>query len=391
MTRQRLTEPSLLYIDAAMRKHLQDNARHDEQPGAFEHVLVVTDSMEHVRSDCARLAAAGSGSFKALARGRQALYYLVDHHVDLVLCDASLRDMAGLSFLHHAGQKHRLLPLLLVAHAAERNYVLDAVSMGAAGFLKRPITDEDMQRQLLQLWQITHFYGVEQKRLLQGKSMYRERKYKESLEILESISDIVEEPQDYYDSGFEALLENQFGQAMVAFKRGAKIVVLDMEAHKGQGEVHSAMKSEKRAKACNLRAAKGLARLNRLEETKQLFVNILKNKNHIPNPYNTLGVALRKQGDYSSAASAFEKALGLAPDDPHVHYNLARVMASSLEHDEAVQRVEKALSVKPDLEPARQLYRMITGTSWNRDTAAPGAAAPYAYEGYKGRESLLDE
>jgi len=388
-TQPRTTEPLLLYIDEDMRRRLKENASHDEKPGAFEHVLVLADSMEHVRSDCAKLAAAGSASFKALARGRQALHYLVDNHADLVLCDASLRDMAGLSFLHHASQQHRLLPVLLVAHAAERSYVLDAVSMGAAGFLKRPISDEDMQRQLLQVWQITHFYGVERTRLLQARRLFRERKVDEALEIWESLADIIEEPQDHYESGYEALLEDQFGKAMVAFKRGARIIVLGLEALKGQAEAHTALGRDKKAKACNLRAARVLARLNRLEENKQLFVNILKNKGHIPNPYNTLGVALRRQGDYAGASQAYDKALKLAPEDPHVHYNMARVMASNLEHDEALERVEKALGLKPDLEPARQLYKMITGTSYAEAPAEP--PPPHVYEGYKGRESLVDD
>lgn len=387
----RKTEPFLLYINDDTRAQLQQNVLHGERAGVYEHVLVVADSMEHVRDDCAKLAAAGSGGFKALARGRQALRYLRENSVDLVLCDASLRDMAGLSFLHHMGQRHRLVPVLLTAHAAERGYVLDAVSLGAAGFLKRPISEDDMQRQLLQIWQITHFYGVEQTRLEQGRRLFSEHKHDEALEIWESVTNIVEEAREYYDSGFEALLENQFGQAMVAFKRGAKIAVLVMEAQMGQGQVHAAQGREKKAKACNLRAARGVARLRRLEETKQLFVSILKNKHHIPNPYNTLGVALRKQGDYAGAAHAYEKALQAAPEDARVHYNMARVLASNLEHDLAVERLEKALDLAPDLEAAKQLYKMISGANWEQENDGPLRPLVRTQRRESGPLSLLDE
>ncbi len=368
-TAHRTTEPFLLYIDEAAQRRMMENARHDERPGGYGHVVVVSDNVEHVRGDCAKLAASGSREFKAFARGRQALRYLRDNQVDVVLCDAGLRDMAGLSFLHYASQHQRLLPVVLTAHAAERGYVLDAISQGAAGFLKRPISEEDMARQFLQLWQITSFYGVEQNRLRQAQVLLRKGKLGEALESYQAAGRMVEEPRDYYESGFCMLLENNFGEAMVAFKRAARIILLAMESSKGQAAVRSAQGQAKKAKVANLFAARMLARLTRLEETKQLFVNIVKSKSHIPNPFNTLGVALRKQNDFSGATYAYRKALEAEPENARVQYNLARVLASSLKHDEALERVLHVLHLDPSLQPARQLYKLITGTSWKDEGA----------------------
>lgn len=396
----RKTEPLLLYVDDAMQQRIQQVASSGELPGSFENVLVLADDVEHVRSDCAKLAAAGCNGFKAFARGRQGLRYMKEHKVDLIICDASLRDMAGLSFLHHVGKLRPMIPVLLIAHSAERGYVLDAISLGAAGFLKRPIDDDDMQRQLLQLWQVGSFYGVEMKRMGQAHRLLAEGKLREARESFMAVTSIVEEPQDYYDTGFEELLGNQFGRAMVDFKRAAKILLLAIEAHKGLAEAATRSGDTKRSKGFSVRAARHLALYTRLEETKQLFVTIMRNKSHIPNPYNTLGVALRKLGDFTGASKAYAKALELSPDDPYVHYNMARVLASNLEHDQAVEQVSMALAAKPNFDAARQLYRVITGLGWQGNGSTPPeseaeeeaiATAPRAGNTVRGPEPLLDD
>lgn len=357
-------EPRLLYVDEDLQRRMRENALDQERPGHFRQVLVLAAEKEQARADCALLAAAGLGGFRALARGRQGLLFMEQHPVDLVLCDVALRDMAGLSFLHHAGRQQPLVPVVLLAHAAERGFVLEAVALGVAGFMKRPVTEQAMQRLLLQLWQVQQFYGQEQRRLAKARRMLAEARLQEALESAKAVAEIVEEPQDYYDSGFRALLDNQFGRAMVAFKRGAKILLLAAQGRQVQGEVLRALGREREAKGCDLRAARSLARLERLEETRQLFVNIVRNKSHIPNPFNTLGVALRRQEDYAGALGAYDKALELTPDDPHVHYNRARALVSNLEHDAALAETGTALTLKPSLRPAQQLYKMITGAGW---------------------------
>ncbi len=383
--------PLLLYMDASAQAELRARSQ-GIQPGCFRHVLVVSNDADQARQDCQQLSFCQGGVVKALVRGKSALAYLQENEVDLVLCEDTLRDMQGLLLLHNIGQRHRLLPVILASASTERGLVLDAVSLGAAGVMQRPAKDEDVQALLLQVWQVAQFYGVEQARLSLARKLRGEGKLREAVDSYKVVTDMVEEPWDYYESGFHELLNNQYGRAMVSFKRAAKIMVLGMEAFRGMAEAATSRGDNKHSKAFSLRAARLMDRYTRLEQTKQLFVNIVKNKSRIPNPFNTLGVALRRQGDHSGAIRAYKLALALESEDANVQYNMARVMASILEHDNALHYVARALELNPGLEAAAQLYKMITGTNWpgkkKRTTRQPGAPEPLPP---RRLESVLDD
>ncbi len=385
--------PVLLFMDAAAQNELRARSQ-GEQACCFRHVLVVCDDADQARQDSDLLSFCDGARIKALVRGKSALAYLQEHEVDLVICEDTLRDMQGLLFLHNIGQRHRLLPVILASDNAERGLVLDAVSLGAAGVMQRPAGEEDLKALLLQVWQVANFYGVEQARLSQARKLRGEGKLREAVDSYKAVTEMVEEPWDYYESGLHELLGNQHGRAMVSFKRAAKIMVLGMEAFRGLAEAATSRGDHKRSKAFSLRAARLMDRHTRLEQTKQLFVNIVKTKSRIPNPFNTLGVALRRQGDHSGAIRAYRLALELESEDATVQYNMARVMASVLEHDEALRHVTRALELNPGLEAAAQLYKMITGTNWagkkKRATQKPGATGP-APLAPRRLESVLDE
>ncbi len=356
-----LNQPVLLYIDSRTRVAPGPQG---EQPGSFSHVVVISNDAKQAREDSELLAKSLDARVKALMRGKTALSYIQEHDVDLVICEDSLRDMQGFLLLHNISLRHRLLPVVLASAQADKGLVLDAISLGASGFLKRPAGADDFRTLLLQVWQVYNFYGVEQGRLSQARRLRTEGKLREAVDSYRAVSSIVEEPWDYYESGFRELMHYQYGRAMVSFKRAAKVMVLGMEAYRGLAEAASSTGDAKRSKALSLRAARLMDRYTRMEQTKQLFVNIVKNQSHIPNPFNTLGVALRKQGDYSGAARAYKLALDINPNDPNVQYNMARVMASNLEHDQALERVTRALDLNPRLEQAAQLYKIITGINW---------------------------
>jgi len=64
-------------------------------------------------------------------------------------------------------------------------------------------------------------------------------------------------------------------------------------------------------------------------------------------------VRAKQERRYQSALEEFEKLVGLAPEDPEVHYHLASLIAlTTLRTAEAIEHLERALSLRPDFVPA---------------------------------------
>jgi|FaiFalDrversion3_1042247.scaffolds.fasta_scaffold17496_1 Tfp pilus assembly protein PilF len=69
---------------------------------------------------------------------------------------------------------------------------------------------------------------------------------------------------------------------------------------------------------------------------------------------NREGVANLLQNNYSAAEAQFQRALTLAPNDPHTHYNLAALAHAQGKLSEAEEHYRQALSLDPHLLPARR-------------------------------------
>ena len=63
--------------------------------------------------------------------------------------------------------------------------------------------------------------------------------------------------------------------------------------------------------------------------------------------FNRLGIILRNEGNWQDAISVYEKALGVAHDDPVVHYNMGLAYWEGEERRKAVRCFESALDLDP--------------------------------------------
>lgn len=64
--------------------------------------------------------------------------------------------------------------------------------------------------------------------------------------------------------------------------------------------------------------------------------------------FNSLGIALRKQGKWYEATQEYEKALRIAPDDEHLFYNAAMACAEGKQFRTAAEHLESALGINPN-------------------------------------------
>lgn len=115
-------------------------------------VLIVDDSAA-IRKILQRvLAQANLGVGKVLeaADGREALDAVKQQPIGLILSDINMPNMDGLQFLgelrSHDQWKH--VPVLMISTEGSQSKVMEAVQLGAQGFVRKPFTADQIKEKL---------------------------------------------------------------------------------------------------------------------------------------------------------------------------------------------------------------------------------------------------
>jgi len=82
--------------------------------------------------------------------GREALEALQSQNVGLILSDINMPNMDGLELLSQvkANEAWKKLPIIMVSTEGSQAKVLEAVERGAAGYVKKPFTADQIKEKL---------------------------------------------------------------------------------------------------------------------------------------------------------------------------------------------------------------------------------------------------
>lgn len=115
-------------------------------------VLIVDDSAA-IRKILQRVlsqANLGVGKMIEAADGREALDAVKAQPVGLILSDINMPNMDGLQFLgelrSHEPWKH--IPVLMISTEGSQAKVMEAVQLGAQGFVRKPFTADQIKEKL---------------------------------------------------------------------------------------------------------------------------------------------------------------------------------------------------------------------------------------------------
>lgn len=350
----------------------------DFSPLLFDTVVIVTRNEEHARWDRRSLAPFRPSRVEQFAAGARAMEFLQNNHVDLVLLDSQLEDMDASRFLSHAHRDMRLsrIPIIMVTTQSQRDKVLDAISAGCAGYILRPYSEETFRKHILRGCQVGHMAEIEEQQLEDAKEMVAAGNFDDAIEAFEEIISEQNMAQRYYDMGCRCLIKLKYGQAIIAFKKAIKINDLFAEAYKGLADAYKGRGDLDEFKRYLQKAAEIHAQFNRMEETKELFIEILKYDPETPNPFNSLGVKLRKSGDLPGALHAYGQALSLTPEDENIHFNMSKAHYFMGNSEEAKTCVTQALEINPGFEEGRKLYRKLYNREFPRTGPDKNAGRP---------------
>jgi two-component system chemotaxis response regulator CheY len=82
--------------------------------------------------------------------GVEALKILSTRHVNLILSDINMPNMDGLQLLAQlkANDKWKSVPIVMVTTEGGQGKVIEAVQLGAAGYVRKPFTAEQIKEKL---------------------------------------------------------------------------------------------------------------------------------------------------------------------------------------------------------------------------------------------------
>lgn len=357
----------------------------DYSPILFDTVVIVSRNDDHAKRDRRSLAPFRPRRVEQFASAAAAMEFLAANRVDMVLLDDLIEDMDAPRFLRLLRRDRKLsrVPVVMITTQSQRDKVLDAIAAGCAGYILRPYSEETFAKHVLRGCQVERVTEIEEQQLEDAREMVAMGNFDDAIEAFEEIISEQNMAEKYYDMGCRCLVRQKYGQAIIAFKKAIKINDLFAEAYKGLADAYKGKGDLEDFKRYLQKAAEIHAQFDRMEQTKELFIEILKYDPNTPNPFNTLGVKLRKSGDIPGALHAYNQALSLTPDDENIHFNMSKAYYFLGNTEQAADCVINALEINPDFEEGRKLYRKLLGRDYPRPSPAAHAARP-------GTESLRD-
>lgn len=117
--------------------------------------LIVDDSsvMRKIVERSLRQAGLQLGEVKEASNGAEALALLADSPVELIMCDINMPVMDGLEFLRRLKgvPNAKNVPVVMLTTEGGETHVVEALSAGARGYIRKPFTTDQVKEHVLPL------------------------------------------------------------------------------------------------------------------------------------------------------------------------------------------------------------------------------------------------
>lgn len=119
--------------------------------------LIVDDSsvMRKIVERALRQAGVELAELREAGNGAEALAVLAQSGVDLILCDINMPIMDGLEFVKRLKEMKNAngVPVVMITTEGSESHVVQALSMGAKGYIRKPFTPDQVKEHILPLLQ----------------------------------------------------------------------------------------------------------------------------------------------------------------------------------------------------------------------------------------------
>jgi len=117
--------------------------------------LIVDDSsvMRKIVERSLRQAGIDLSEVREAANGAEGLGALGEGSVDLILCDINMPVMDGIEFLRQiqSVENAKGVPVVMITTEGSESHVVQALSIGARGYIRKPFTPEQVKEHVVPL------------------------------------------------------------------------------------------------------------------------------------------------------------------------------------------------------------------------------------------------
>jgi len=117
--------------------------------------LIVDDSsvMRKIVERSLRQAGIDLAEVREAGNGAEALGVVNSNPVDLILCDINMPVMDGIEFLRQLQgvEKAKGVPVVMITTEGSESHVVQALSIGARGYIRKPFTPEQVKEHVVPL------------------------------------------------------------------------------------------------------------------------------------------------------------------------------------------------------------------------------------------------
>jgi two-component system, chemotaxis family, chemotaxis protein CheY len=120
--------------------------------------LIVDDSsvMRKIVERSLRQAGLELSEVLEAANGAEGLTVLGEHRVDLILCDINMPVMDGIEFVRSLRSVPNAsgIPVVMITTEGSESHVVQALSAGARGYIRKPFTSEQVKEHVLPVLEV---------------------------------------------------------------------------------------------------------------------------------------------------------------------------------------------------------------------------------------------
>jgi len=179
----------------------------------------------------------------------------------------------------------------------------------------------------------------------------------QALDTCQSILDIHDNSEVYYNMGYIKSLKGELEEALVCFRRATTINGHHAKAYRQMGLIYQKLGRDEEARSSLEMAAEIHMERNQNNEAEEIFNTVLALRPDTTNVYNSLGIIYRRQGRLEEALKAYEKALKVHQNDEYIYFNTARVHLDLGDSLTAQKYLRHALKINPEFTAAIDLLR----------------------------------
>ena len=283
--------------------------------------------------------------------------------VNCIICAYDMPNINGLSVLRmlRKKQEHIETPFFLTDPAFTTLKVLKAGQAGVSGLLVMPCTLATLSEKITSNLEEVQSKEViqSQKEVEKGTHLIEEGKFDEAIETLQDIVNQKNNPEYFYNIGYQKSIQGKYAEAIAAFRKATQLDRLFAKAYEEMGRSYRALGQHDKADEYMGYAAQIHLERDNDGHAEEILKEVLECGSDSLNVFNSLGVIYRKRGDHDTAMTHYKKALKVHPDEPNIYYNIGRIYLDMKDMEQAKALFQQAVDIDSSFIEAKQVIKAI--------------------------------